>query len=153
MSDALELLARIAGIQPVFRDYFGNETTVSDATKIALLSAMGYDVSSDARIEATLLAAREEAWLAVLPPVSVVPAGDGAHVDCTLPANAGVALAWAIAFEDGRELRGRATWADAALLGEHVIGERRFERRRLHLGALRSARLSPRCGAKRRRRG
>ena len=89
MSDALERLASIAGIQPVFRDYFGNETRVSDATKIALLSAMGYDVASDARIEATLLAAQHESWLRMLPPVAVVAAG-GVRDDRDLDALAAI---------------------------------------------------------------
>lgn len=60
MTDALDRLAESAGIQPSFRDYFGNETTVSAETKTALLSAMGYDTSSESQVRASLHEAERE---------------------------------------------------------------------------------------------
>ncbi|MBV8198379.1 MAG: 4-alpha-glucanotransferase [Candidatus Eremiobacteraeota bacterium] len=54
-------LAALAGIEPSFRDYFGNETLVGDATNSALLEAMGYDLSSERSIAAAIAAVEEEA--------------------------------------------------------------------------------------------
>jgi 4-alpha-glucanotransferase len=130
VSEALERLAVLAGIQPAFHDYFGNETTVSDATKIALLRAMGYDVASERRISATLRTAEDEPWLRMVPPASVVQAGDAFDIVCSLPAGAGEdTVEWALALESGGVARGRAAWSDAAWIGERNIGDRRFERR------------------------
>ncbi len=58
MSEALDRLAEAAGIEPSFTDYFGNERRVSDATKRALLEAMGAgdgEPADDPAAGATLL--------------------------------------------------------------------------------------------------
>lgn len=52
MTAELERLAELAGIASSFADYFGNVTRVSEDTKAALLTAMGFDLSSDASIAA-----------------------------------------------------------------------------------------------------
>ena len=80
MSEALDRLADVAGILPSFRDYFGNETVVSNETKAALLHAMGYDVASERRIRSSLREAKREvadavpqAALGTPPPQCFVP--------------------------------------------------------------------------------
>ncbi len=134
MSDALEQLAALAGIQPSFTDYFGNETTVTDATKIALLQAIGYDVASEKRIDAALRDARNEPWLRMVPAASVVQTGDAFEIECTLaPGKGDGTLEWTLALDDGGCIHGHTAWRDAALIGERKIGRRRFERRRLHI--------------------
>ncbi len=124
----------MAGIQPAFCDYFGNETRVSDATKTALLHAMGYDVSSEERIAGTLRDAGDEPWLRVVPAVCVVPAASAAEIECSLAPDAGDgALEWAIAYEGSGSVAGRTAWSEAAWIGERVAGGRRFERRRVRI--------------------
>ncbi|MBV8656073.1 MAG: 4-alpha-glucanotransferase [Candidatus Eremiobacteraeota bacterium] len=52
----LDRLARLAGIEPAFSDYFGTQTRVGDQTKRELLTAMGFDVASTASTEAAIRA-------------------------------------------------------------------------------------------------
>ena len=134
MSEALEQLAALAGIQPSFTDYFGNETTVADATKIALLQAMGYDVASEKRIATALHDARNEPWLRMMPAASVVQTGNAFEIECTLAPRTGDGrLEWTLTLDGGGCAHGYAAWSDAATTGERKIGRRRFERRRVRI--------------------
>ncbi len=81
MSDGLQRLASLAGIEPSFRDYFGTETCVGDATKRALLASMGFDLSSERSIAAAIDAIDAELQR---PPVIVVT--DAAHPSSVLQA-------------------------------------------------------------------
>jgi 4-alpha-glucanotransferase len=136
VSEALDRLAELAGIQPNFRDYFGNETTVSDATKTALLRAMGYDVTSETNVAAALHEAQNEAWLQALSPVSVVTPGTAVEIACTL-AHDGTSdgLAWTIVLEGGRSFSGQVAWSNAVTVEERAVGARRFECRRVRIEA------------------
>jgi (1->4)-alpha-D-glucan 1-alpha-D-glucosylmutase len=60
VSAAFERLGELAGIAPSFADYFGNVTPVGDDTKASLLLAMGFDLSSDASIAASVDELEEE---------------------------------------------------------------------------------------------
>ncbi|MGA8534415.1 MAG: 4-alpha-glucanotransferase [Candidatus Tumulicola sp.] len=132
MSDALERLAELAGIAPAFHDYFGNETVVSDATKAALLHAMGYDAGSEEAVATSLQQAQDEPWLSMVPPAAVLPAGDIVEIACTLPhETAATELSWTLVLEDGDGHSGSTTWQHASPLGERVIGNRHFERRNI----------------------
>jgi 4-alpha-glucanotransferase len=71
----VERLAAHAGIEPAFADYFGSQTLVGDATRRALLEAMGFDLSSKSSIAAAIAAAEEEARN---PPVMVLNAAHNA---------------------------------------------------------------------------
>lgn len=127
MSDALDRLAEAAGILPTFRDYFGNETVVSDATKMALLEAMGYDQPgsvrpSTARLRRGACAERSRQSLRSrsaqddtegsgfaqddvqrLPPVCVVRAGEVFDVPCVARRTRAT---WTIALEGGGAIEG-----------------------------------------------
>jgi 4-alpha-glucanotransferase len=134
VSEALDRLAELAGIAPTFRDYFGAQTQVSDATKTALLAAMGHDVGSEARIAAALREAQDAPWERMLEPVVVAHHGAGVQFSCSLATDAAQgALSWEIALEDGGSLRGRQSWSAAAIVEDRFLGGRRFERRRVRV--------------------
>jgi 4-alpha-glucanotransferase len=136
VSETLNRLAECAGIAPTFRDYFGNETVVSDATKSALLGAMGYDAASDDAIEASLRRAEDEPWTHVLPPVSMFREGARLQICPSLPVDVpGSGLSWEIQLEDGRALRGSLAWNDGERTDERDVGTQRFERRRVTIRA------------------
>jgi 4-alpha-glucanotransferase len=66
------VLADRVGIIPEYIDQTGTERRVTrDRTRIALLSAMGYDASSEAAVRRTLAELREREAEQVLPPVHV----------------------------------------------------------------------------------
>ncbi|HEY5426906.1 MAG TPA: 4-alpha-glucanotransferase, partial [Candidatus Tumulicola sp.] len=136
MSEALDRLADLAGIEASFRDYFGNETAVSDATKRALLGAMGYDAASEAGIDAALCDAEDEPWKRVLARGAIFRIGDPLQLACSLPARGDDELSWEIGLEDGTSLGGVLAWNGAANAGIRIVGARRLERRRVTIDAL-----------------
>lgn len=99
MSGGLQQLASLAGIEPSFRDYFGVETHVSDATKRALLASMGFDLSSQRSVAASIDAAQTELER---PPVIVMT--NGAQAPAILEARQKTAH---IELESGEPYAGR----------------------------------------------
>jgi len=72
-------LAEYAGIVPEYLDQTGNEVRVtSDATRRALLSALGVDASTDDAARESLVAVRQRDGARLIPPVRVVEYGGAA---------------------------------------------------------------------------
>ena len=61
MSDALDRLAYAYGIEPIYISGTGERRTVSDATKIALLEALGIPAADEEDVESSLQAAPDTA--------------------------------------------------------------------------------------------
>ena len=134
MSEALDRLAALAGILPTFRDYYGNETVVSNETKVALLHAMGYDVASERRIRSSLREAERE--LADAVPQAAL---DTAPPQCFVPPEMESGNTWALAtqlyalrsernwgigdFGDLREFVGLASRAGAGAVALNPLHE------------------------------
>ena len=73
----LHSLAAVAGILPSYVDQSGTETrATSDATRVALLRAMGIDASTSAHAEAALRAWEDREQSHLVAPVRVVRRGD-----------------------------------------------------------------------------
>ena len=104
MSESLERLAALAGIEPRYYDYWGRLVETPDATKRSLLAAMGYEATDDASIAATLEELEREKRERLLPPVAVVESGAVPEVIATLSD-----AAWTIELEDGSAFRGALT--------------------------------------------
>jgi 4-alpha-glucanotransferase len=104
---ALRALAAAAGILPGFRDIRGRSRRTADATRVALLHAMGLDASTEDSARHALAALERETRDRLLPPVRVVPCGRSGAVShlsiaLTLPgASAGTRYALEITAEDG----------------------------------------------------
>lgn len=75
---ALQSLADLAGILPAYLDVHGNECRTSDATREALLAALGYEVGSEETAQRTLEAERAASRARVVEAVRVVEAGSTA---------------------------------------------------------------------------
>ncbi len=106
---AIRRLAQRAGILPGFVDVAGKRRTPSDATRVALLAAMGLDASTEAAARRTLetldRAARDE-WLAPVRVVRPVHRG-GARVAVRAPDGHRGPVSYHLELEreDGRRLR------------------------------------------------
>lgn len=72
----LDRLADLAGIEPDWTDIFGRRTFVPDATRRALLAAMGLPAGDAAEAADSLRRVEEREWRRALPP-AVVVADDG----------------------------------------------------------------------------
>lgn len=134
MSEALDRLAALAGIEPEYADYFGRIVVVSDETKRALLAELGYSVD-DAALEDEIVRHEETPWLRALEPVQVARLSEGpVVVAVTLPAEAfPPALDWTLRLEDGQLVAGRSRTDPQARLETREIGGRRYERRAMRL--------------------
>jgi 4-alpha-glucanotransferase len=87
MIDALNRLAQAAGIEDGWWDFFGTFRPVSDDTRRAFLSAMGFTVGDDAQAAESLWRFEERDWRRWLPPVVVAHERHGApELVLTLPA-------------------------------------------------------------------
>jgi 4-alpha-glucanotransferase len=75
LMSALHDLALALGILPSYFDVHGNVRPTSDSTRVALLSAMGFDVSSDENARESLERLRNEERSRILEPVAVAEIG------------------------------------------------------------------------------
>jgi 4-alpha-glucanotransferase len=85
---ALDQLARHAGIEDGWWDFFGTWRPVSADTKRVFLAAMGFKVGNDGEVRASLNALEARPWLRWLEPVLVADEhGNAPSIAVTLPAS------------------------------------------------------------------
>ena len=133
--DHVDRLCLHVGVEFSYYDIGGTRHETSLETKVLVLSALGYDVSSIGSAAAALAAEEERPWRRVLPPFSIRPCDPhGLEVDLFIPAAEEQRhWNWLFAFEDGESVSDTFRPADLALLGAHDVEGRRIERRRLNI--------------------
>ncbi len=125
---ALRALATRLGILPDYRDYRGTRRTTSDASRVALLAAMGIDARTERSARNALRELQAAARSALLAPVRLLPATRAATIVIALPSHHAGCRAparWMIEVceENGRthrregRLRGGATRLTARIPG------------------------------------
>lgn len=121
MSDEAEALHRLAervGILPEYLNQMGETRHTPDATRVAILAAMGLEAATPAAARASLEELESRAEARLLPPVKVHPRGDPDAMlrELRLPAGHPAEIAWeaTLTLEDGtaRRVEGRAAAAD-----------------------------------------
>ncbi|AWK89952.1 4-alpha-glucanotransferase [Azospirillum thermophilum] len=128
----LDRLAGLAGIEPFYHDIWGNRRETSDATKRALLRAMGLAAGTDDEAQASLRRLDEAGWRRLLPPVLVVEEGELPDLAVALPAGMDDAeLAWWLTEESGFAHSGHARVGELPQSGTAVLEGLAFERRTL----------------------
>ena len=133
----LQRLAELAGILPGYHDIWGKHHATSDATRRALLTAMGIACGSEAEVAASLRAWQEREWSRRLPPVQVESAGAPLRITLRLPASAeGQTLLWRLFLEDGGSHAGHLVPNDLELLDSTQIRGQAWHARALELPAL-----------------
>lgn len=133
----LQRLGELAGILPEYHDIWGRHHETSDATRRALLGAMGIPCGREAEIEASLRAWEKREWSRRLPPVCVVRAGRPARVTLRLPASAGKGRGrWRLRLEDGGEREGRFTPNELERLDHARVGGKVWHAHALALPAI-----------------
>lgn len=124
---ALAQLAEQYGIATEFWDWKGRHTEVDDASVIAVLGAMGVDASSPHSIDSALAARRDQAWRAMLPPVTVARAGAVPYVN--LHVRDGRPARLVVRLEDGgqRDANQVDNWEPPRNIDGQMIGEATFQ--------------------------
>ncbi|SMH58649.1 4-alpha-glucanotransferase [Azospirillum agricola] len=129
---ALDRLADLVGLEPFYHDIWGNRRETGEATKRALVAAMGLPAATGDEAAASLRAFEGRSWRRPLPPVLVVGEGQGIELGLSLPAGFDDAtLSWSLALEDGSTRSGTLVVHEAPLFDGIFIDGRGFERREL----------------------
>jgi 4-alpha-glucanotransferase len=131
----IDRLSALVGIEPSYFDIFGERHDTSLETNAAVLSALGFDVSSHLALHAAIAALEEASWRRWIAPV-VVKTQDGPSIDLDLflPADeADGSWRWDVACEGGEHAAGTFRPEDLPLLSARDIDGRRVERRNLRL--------------------
>jgi 4-alpha-glucanotransferase len=133
----LQRLAELAGILPEYHDIWGQRHETSDATRRALLAAMGIACGSEAESDAALRAWQEREWSRRLPPVQVERAGTPLRITLRLPERAdGQTLHWRLFLEDGGSRAGSFVANELEQLDSTRIAGQTWHARVLDLPAL-----------------
>lgn len=137
VSEALDRLAGLAGIEDGWWDFFGEWRPVSADTKKAFLTAMGFRVDSDEAILASLAELDERPWRRWLEPVRVFGEGDEAWVTLTIPATRDKdVLAWRLDEELGLSHGGEVQVDTQQWIEERWLDGQLVKRWRLRLPGL-----------------
>lgn len=135
--DPLDRLAALCGIDERYRDAWGNWRTVSRTTRAALLTALGYDVSTPAMQAESLHGRMCETWRRPLSPLTVIRAAAGEmQVLLSAPAEMSGRARWTIRREDGDTLDGDIDLAALPVAETGDIDGRAFVRRVLTVPAM-----------------
>lgn len=107
-TDTLDQLARLAGIEDGWWDFYGQWRVVPESTKRVFLRAMGFAIDGETELAASLAEFDQRPWRRLLDPVAVVELGGDLGVTLTMPASADKdMLAWTVTTEDGARHRGQ----------------------------------------------
>ncbi|MHB1402539.1 MAG: malto-oligosyltrehalose synthase [Thiobacillus sp.] len=135
MSTLLDQLCERCGVLPGYHDIWDEFHRTPDATRRALLEAMGLPANSDDEAAASLRALDRREWARPLPPVMVVREPALPHrIAIALPlAEEKQAFRWRLQHESGAEDRGECVPADLEAAGHCELDGRAFVRRMLVL--------------------
>lgn len=108
MTNPIDRLAELTGIQPLYQDIWGQSHVASVETKQALLTAMGIACQDEAAARDSLARWQQAPWRSLLPPVQVHTLGpEPLRVTLRLAArDVGRPGRWRLSLEDGQALHG-----------------------------------------------
>ncbi len=133
LDSKLNHLAWLRGLGEAYYDYRGELRTFSAETRIAILGAMGCDVSDLAAVEREISEFDASYWQALLPSVAVVRGGSN-KVIMGIPADRlEERIEWRLRQADGRELVGKAMAGALAEVGRTELNGQVLTRRELML--------------------
>ncbi len=134
-SDALNRLAALAGIEEGWWDFFGRYREVPAETKRAFLTAMGFAVTTDDEVAASLAEFEARPWRRWLDPVLVAAETEEPPViSVTVPEpHEEDQVSWIIEQEDGTIHRGHWRACDLPVTAEREMDGRRYRRHAFHL--------------------
>lgn len=133
MSEGLDRLAALAGIEESYRDLPGEIHRTSAESKRAFLTAMGFDVGSRVALEQAAADLAGASWRRPLGPVHVARGGDAVPVHLARN-GAPSRLRWELLREDGSVTGGDARREDLPVTGLGDFDGRPVEQLRLEIG-------------------
>jgi len=118
----IEKLADLIGFHRSYTDSYGNQVHANESARHNLLIAMGYDLSNDDTINASIISLQEDTWRRILPAVHIAKLEDNEHkIIVSLAVTECFKMSWAIKTEQGETLTGEVLLNELHVLEEHYL--------------------------------
>jgi 4-alpha-glucanotransferase len=109
----IEQLADLVGFHRSYTDSYGHQVHANESARHSLLSAMGYDLSSDQAVNTSITSLQEDTWRKMLPSVHIAKLEESTHlITISLAVNESAHVTWQITTEQGEKLTGEILVSD-----------------------------------------
>jgi len=133
----IEKLADLVGFHRSYTDSYGNQVQANEGARHSLLMAMGYDLSNNDAINASITSLQESTWRKMLPAVHIAKLEENDHhIIISLAANECDKVIWKITTEQGETLTGEALLVELSFQEKHQLSNNEFQKFRLSLPTL-----------------
>jgi 4-alpha-glucanotransferase len=133
----IEKLADLVGFHRNYTDSYGNQVEANESARHSLLIAMGYDLSNNDAINASITSLQEDTWLKMLPAVHIAKQEENDHkIIVSIAVKECLELAWTITTEQNETLTGVQLLAELQAKEKHIIVEDEYQKFELVLPAL-----------------
>lgn len=123
MSDTINRLCELAGILPGYYDIWGGHHEATEATKLALLTAMGFKDETEADLDSAIRRLEAAPWQETLPPVHIAQVGQPIEMAWRLPEQTLEQVhVWKITLENGEIRTSEIRAADLPKTGSFSTG-------------------------------
>jgi 4-alpha-glucanotransferase len=133
----IEKLADLVGFHRSYTDSYGNQVHANESARYSLLIAMGYDLSNDDTISASITSLQEDTWRKILPAVHIAKLEDNDHhIMLSLAVTECPNVSWKIKTEQGETLTGEILLSDMNYQEEHYLADIKYQKLALTLPSL-----------------
>jgi 4-alpha-glucanotransferase len=133
----IEKLADLVGFHRSYTDSYGNQVHANENARHSLLIAMGYDLSNNDTINASITALQEDTWRKILPPVHIAKLEDNEHyITVSLAIDECTQISWEIRTEQGETLTADLSLNELYFQEEHYLADIKHQKFALKLPSL-----------------
>jgi len=133
----IEKLADLVGFHRSYTDSYGNQVQANESARHSLLIAMGYDLSNNDAINASITSLQEDTWRKMLPDVHISKLEENDHhIIISLAANKSDRVLWKITTEQGETLTGETLLAELSFQEKYQLASNEFQKFALTLPTL-----------------
>ncbi len=130
----IETLADLVGFHRSYINCFNNEISANEQARHSLLQAMGYDLSNDEAILASIAKLEQDPWRKILPPTFIAKAEQSDHqMSISLPVESTDTLTWKIETESQESFSQEVNIAELAKGEQAQFGDEKFVKYQLPL--------------------
>ena len=137
----IEKLAELVGFHATYTNSFGEQVYAKDEARHSLLNAMGYDLSCDDKINASITELTQKTWRNMLPPAHIAKLEDEQHSITVSVEASGAILAttelnWQITLESGESINDSILLTQLPVLESATFDDITFHKYALSLPTL-----------------
>jgi len=133
----IEKLADLVGFHRNYTDSYGDQVHANESARHSLLIAMGYDLSNNDTINASITTLQENTWRKMLPAVHIAKLEDNEHqIIVSLALTECSKVSWAIKTEQGETLTGEVFLNELHVHEEHYLSDIKHQKFALSLPTL-----------------